>query len=59
MNIYDLYLFEDAPDVVVGWHKFECEGHETAIAIAVAMALKGTHELWHDEALIKRWEQPD
>ena len=59
MKTYDVYLFGDRPDVAVGWHKFESEDHETAMAVTAALALDGTHELWYDEDLVKRWEQRD
>jgi len=57
VKTYDLYTFGAHPDVIVGWHKFESEDDEAAMALAAAMVVHGPSELWHNAVLVKRWEQ--
>ena len=58
MKTYDLYLFGPLTDIIVGWHKFDSEGDEAATKTAVSMALAGAQELWRDNLLVKRWDEP-
>ena len=56
VKTYDLYLFGHASDVIVGWHKFDSEDDEAAVALVAALSLTGPHELWCDVALVMRWD---
>lgn len=60
MKTYDLYLYATDRELILGWHRFEAEGDETAVQIAVGLAEQQTPlELWQDQSLIKRWEKMD
>ena len=56
MITYDLYQFASDQELILGWHKFDAEGDEAAMAIGNALAQQAPLELWQDSRLVKRWE---
>jgi hypothetical protein len=58
MSTYDLYQFASDQDLILGWHKFDAEDDEAALAIGEGLAQQAPLELWQDNRLVKRWESP-
>ena len=54
---YDLYMFAENKDVVLGWHSFEAEAHQDALDLAEGLVQQPPAELWQGTALVKRWER--
>ena len=54
---FDLYLFADGKDVVLGWHSFDAEGESEALELAEGLVHQPPAELWQGSALVKRWER--
>jgi hypothetical protein len=57
MKTYDLYLFVADSDLIGGWHRFEAQSDEAAIAVAEGLAQRDPLELWRESSLVKRWEK--
>jgi len=55
---YDVYMFGNASDVLVGWHKFEANNEAAAISVAIALAQSQRMELWHGDILVRSWSRP-
>lgn len=56
MRTYDLYLFAEEGNVIVGWHRFDAPQDSEALAIAEGLVWHPPAELWQAGALVKRWD---
>ena len=54
---YDLYLFAEGKNVVLGWHSFEADEESDAVDLAEGLVQQPPAELWQGTALVKRWER--
>lgn len=53
---FDLYLFAEGKDVVLGWHTFNADDESMALELAEGLVQQPPAELWQGSTLVKRWE---
>ena len=58
MQTYDLYMFASGQAILLGWHRFEADDDEAAVALADGLAKHPPLELLRDGVLVKRWDAP-
>jgi hypothetical protein len=56
VNIYDLYRYDPAGNIVVGWHRFEADDDDHALRISEELATHPPAEIWRDQRIVKRWD---
>lgn len=54
---YDLYLFAEGKNVILGWHSFEADEEGDALDLAEGLVQQPPAELWQGTVLVKRWER--
>ena len=52
---YNLYVFDRVGGLIIHYHHFEADSHETAIARVADYQEQRPMELWSDDLLIMNW----